>query len=463
MTRIPLRSAVIAVVLLLAVSFPASARRRAVAHPTPRPIVDSEYLNAARAAAAWLETLERRDGEKLSWPASEGSSAHAADISQGASGIGAFYLRLYAATHERVFLDKALGAGAYVAAANGGGGVDWLIGRTGAGEFFLMLYQATGDPRWLEEARKMAAALVAVSLGDAQTIYWRNGYLFTSLAHGAAGTGLFFLHLHEVTGEAEHLDVAMRAYRWMMGHTLRAESGITFKRTTEDTAGHHGWCGGDVGAAIFLQELARATGDAEVEKAWRATLQGLSDSAHVRGDPGAPEYFWRYGPTSTGGAPVIYCHGGAGAAARFASAFLVTGEPEYRETAVAAARWLDGVAIAEAAGRSWRHIMGSPLHELGLLTGTASVGHASLELYRALREPADLERARAAAAWLLSMAEHPAAGQSKWITRTDTVGGTPRYDTGWYMGAAGIGLFFLELHEAERGDLLPRRFSIANP
>lgn len=445
-----------------------ASRRRSVAPPSGS-IVDVRYLNAAREAAAWLETLERRGpGDSLSWPQAEGASGGSAGVDLGAAGIGAFHLRLYLVTGEQRYLDKAVGAGAFIAStyANGGGGVDWLGGRAGGGDYFLFLYEVTRDPRWLQEAKQAATSLVAAGLGDEQTISWRNGNFYTGLAHGAAGIGLFFLHLHEHTGDAQYLEVARRAYRWTMLYTLPVGTGITFKRLTTDSTGYNGWCGGSVGAAIFFEELYRATGDTQVLATWRSTLQGLLDAAVHRGTTAEPQLAWRYGPTgsgSGGGFPVIYCHGGSSTAALFARTALTLHESQYREAAVAGGRWLDAVAIAETEGRSWNHISGGPLHELGLLTGTASVGHASIELYRALRDPKDLDRARAAAAWLLTKAEHNAPGQSKWITRTDTIGGTPRYDTGWYMGAAGIGLFFLELHDAERGDIVPRRFSIVNP
>jgi uncharacterized protein YyaL (SSP411 family) len=451
--------------LILSCELSAGVRARPIGGPAPVPL-RQPYLDAAREAAAWLETLERRAANgALSWPSSEGAAGASTGVDLGAAGIGAFHLRLYEATGQRSYLDKAIGAGEFIAGSygSGGGGVDWLGGRAGGGDYFLALYEATGDSRWLDEAKKAAAALISVSLGNSSTIYWRNGNFYTGLAHGAAGIGLFFVHLHEETGDSQYLDVAMRAYRWMMQHTLPAGGGVTFKRLTTDSSGYHGWCGGSVGAAIFFEELARVSGSPEVEQAWRSTLEGLLDTADRLGSPANPQLAWRYGPDSTGSHPIIYCHGGAATAAVLARAFLATGDGRYRDAALSAGRWLDAKAVREPEGLSWYHIDRSKYHELGFLTGTASVGHSSVELYRALGEASSLDRARSAAAWLLSMAQHPVAGQSKWITRTDTVGGVPRYDTGWYMGAAGIGLFLLELHDAERGDVLPRRFSIANP
>ena len=459
----------ICAVFLLLASIPITAapRRRAVA-PPGNSVVDARYLNAARAAAAWLESLERQGARgTVSWPTSESANGAATGIDLGAAGIGAFHLRLYVVTGEQRYLDKAIGAGAFVAEsyAGGGGGVDWLGGRAGGGEYLLALYDVTGDPRWLDEAKRAAASLITAGRGDAETIYWLNGQSFTSLAHGAAGIGHFFLRLHRVAPDPQYIDVAMRASRWILQHTLPAgpNGGITIKRVTTDAAGYMGWCGGTVGTIIFFDELARVTGDAAVADARDAMLQGLLDTAVTEGEAGALLVAWRYSPTPRGSLPIIYCHGASSTAAVLARAFLRSSDVRYSNAARGASRWLDRVAIAEPHGKSWDHIEGSPYHELGLMTGTASVGHASLELHRAFLSPGDLDRAKAAAEYLLSMAVRPAEGQMKWITRTDTVGGNPRYETGWYMGAAGIGLFFLELHDAGRGDVRPREFSIFNP
>jgi hypothetical protein len=70
-----------------------------------------------------------------------------------------------------------------------------------------------------------------------------------------------------------------------------------------------------------------------------------------------------------------------------------------------------------------------------------------------------LSEAQAAAQYLLNVADHPQTGQARWLTYTlpkpawasDPVGFPVEYDTGWYTGAAGIGIFLLDLHDATRG------------
>ena len=163
------RAAVVLVIALsFIIAFPADASRRRAVAPPPPSVIDHAYLNAARAAASWLESLERRGaGDALSWPTSEAATGAATGVDLGAAGIGAFHLRLYEVTGEHRYLDKAIGAGSWIANAyaSGGGGVDWLGGRAGGGEYFLALYEATGDGRWRDEAKKAAASLIAVSRG----------------------------------------------------------------------------------------------------------------------------------------------------------------------------------------------------------------------------------------------------------------------------------------------------------
>jgi hypothetical protein len=57
--------------------------------------------------------------------------------------------------------------------------------------------------------------------------------------------------------------------------------------------------------------------------------------------------------------------------------------------------------------------------------------------------------AKGAANWLLSIADSPSENQMRWINYTSATSSMDRkeYYTGWYNGAAGIGLFLLELYE----------------
>jgi uncharacterized protein YyaL (SSP411 family) len=171
---------------------------------------------------------------------------------------------------------------------------------------------------------------------------------------------------------------------------------------------------------------------------------------------------WGYAPGDLGGFGTIYCHGTSGVMTVLADAAARSGDTRYAESVVAGGRWLDSVAVKASVGATWEHVAGGTLREHGLMTGTAAVGHASLKVYAATKDETHLARAITAADYLLAIAEHPQPGMTRWLHRADN-SVTPRYDTGWYSGGAGMALFLIELHEALQGVPMKERLLPANP
>jgi uncharacterized protein YyaL (SSP411 family) len=466
------RLALISFALLIATLPLRAERRRPVTPLPPEPVSDTRFVDAAREAGAWLTSLEIRSGAQLRWPRTDGagSAGGGTGIDAGASGIAAFFLRLYEVTREPQWLEKAEGGARYVAAEYSAGRIsshEWLGGAAGGGDFLLEMYARTKRPEYLEGARAAGSWLLAAAIVDGDGVYWRhhpdNPNIYTGIAHGAAGSGVFLVRLYEATGDGRFLDRAERTFRWMRKHELRlgAAEALGWKRLTTDTTAYNGWCGGAVGNLAFFDALYQATGNAEYLAAWRATIEGLSVGASRRQETPL-EVAWGYSPFASRSFPTVYCHGTSSTAAVLAEAALRTGDVRYAELAEAGGRWLDSVALPQRAGKTWQHIAGSTLLETGLLTGAASVGHASLRLYGLNRQPQHLLRAIEAAEYLLDIADHPAPGRTRWLNRMDS-SSTPRYDTGWYSGGAGIGIFLLELHDALRGVMPGTRFSVINP
>jgi uncharacterized protein YyaL (SSP411 family) len=459
--------------LAVVLSLPAYAKRRVVA---PRPVLDSSYLTEAIAAAEWITSLERptAGGRGLGWPAQPGANLSGTGVNSGAAGIGAYFLRLHRSTGDPRWLDKAeRGAQTIMAEFRLGrfNTHEWLEGSAGAGHFLLELHAATRKAEYLDATHLAGNFILGNAIVDGDGVYWKHSpqheRTYTGVAHGSAGTAIFLVRLYGASGDSRYLDMAERTYRWLSRYTLPVESSvpaITWKRLITDDAGYNGWCGGSMGIVYLLDELHRATGKAEYLDAWRATIEGLHALA-VRPTP--EQALWTYYSTpytTRTSRPVVYCHGTSANSTVVAEAAKRTGDARYAEAAAAAGRWLDSVAIAEAGGARWAHLAGSSYLESGLLTGTASVGHASLELYAATGDAAHLQRALRAAQWLLATADHPAVAQSRWLNRTEDGSGEPvEYRTGWYSGAAGIGIFLVELHDTLRGVPMETRFSPMSP
>jgi lantibiotic modifying enzyme len=288
--------------------------------------------------------------------------------------------------------------------------------------------------------------------------------VYTGIAHGAAGAGMFFVHLYEHSGRAEDLQVAIDAYRWMRQHTVPLASGIGWKRLTSDTSAYHGFCGGSSGILYLIEELHRATGDAAYLQDLIATADGLAASPRK---PAAGQAAWPYTSVSTSSAPVIYCHGTSCATAALAHAWTLTGDAKYQNVARDGAARLGVIATTTAAdGPVWPHIENTRLIETGFQTGAASVGYTFLRLHAALGEQQYLARAITVGDYLLRVADRPATGQMRWINYLETLPGStdvPAYETGWYKGAAGIGLFLLDLHERVNARPALNRFSPIHP
>jgi rhamnogalacturonyl hydrolase YesR len=425
-----------------------------------RATASPDYLEAARATARYLRALaiEDRTTGALSWPVSDRNPRPATGMDVGAAGIGTFFLSLYEVTGDTDDLVTAERASDYVFAQyrrSGPAGSDWLAGAAGGGEFALRLYDATGRSAHLSDAVWAADWLVAHATASGPGYYWASGSpnVFVGRYHGPAGIGLFLLRVYAATGEARYREVAIGAARWMEQHTVRfASDAIGWKRLTQDQAAYHHWCGGSTGIMEFLAALWKATNDEHYPALLRQTAEGLARSAITEGDG---EVAWTYTSANRGNPPVIFCHGSSSAAVALYDAWLTIGDPRYLDLARRAAAWTARVGLSTATEdeRYWPHIYGWDHYETGYQTGTAAVGHAMVMLHARDRNEAYLQRAREGAAYLWRIADRPADGQMRWINYTNPEQpGDPReFNSGWYAGAAGVGIFMLELHQASAG------------
>ncbi|HEX8169413.1 MAG TPA: lanthionine synthetase LanC family protein [Thermoanaerobaculia bacterium] len=464
-----MRKLMVSAMLLLVAVAPASARVRAVRKPGG-PAATDAYLEAALQAAAWLESIERKSGADLgSWPIADSFAVYNPGVDNGAAGVGFFFLRLYDVTGDRHYLDVAKRAANYVANEYKGArrmnGHDWLSGASGGGSFLVAVHRATGDARYLDAARGAGDWLLSTAIATAAGLHWQHATVektYTGLAHGASGVGIFLLDLYEASGDARYLDAARRAWNWVETYEIPTAHGFVFKRLITDTVSYPGWCGGTTGIVYFLERLDRVTGEPRYREALLRAADGLIDTAVPRAGGGVA---WdHYGPNSGNG--IVYCHGATSATSALAAAYRLSGDSRYLEAARKGAQWVSSRAVAEPRGLSWYQFDRSPYHESGLLTGTASVGHAYLRLWSAERDAAQLESARQAGEYLLGLADRPAPGQLRWINYTNPpqTGSDPlRYESGWYSGAAGIGLFLLELHDALHGRAIADVFSGMHP
>jgi lantibiotic modifying enzyme len=405
------------------------------------------YFEYALKAASWLMSLAVEESPDVyKWPVSEETpTSFLIGMGSGAAGIGTFFLEIYRTTGEDEYLRYAEGAAKFITEQDYEDvPIDWLAGPGGAGSFLLELSKTTHNIFYLNQAIRLGDWLITQHFEENTGYYWipysnAPDKIFTGWAHGVAGLGAFFIELYGETGDETYLDYAEGAARWILSVTQEPNPGhYCWPRLVTDSKPNTSWCGGSVGILMFLLKMYESTGRGFY---WNYCEGGVDWLIYEASISGINSIHW--------GESHAYCHGTPSVVHLLYLMSQHKNDPKYLEYARKGARWLE----EEAEWRSnsvyrWTHFL---YHDTGLLTGTAGVGN-SFVLYSGFEDDVGyLDYARGAAHWLISVAEYDGFDKTKWfnyIEEVDEDYGKKEHETGWYNGAAGIGLFFLRLSQA---------------
>jgi rhamnogalacturonyl hydrolase YesR len=412
------------------------------------------YLEYAEKTANWLKAQAVRTFPGVyRWPAYEDSRRYfQVGIDTGTAGVGLFFLEMYNVTNNEEYREYAEGAGDYLVERSfNTGRVDWLNSAAGVGYYLIELWKATGNDLYMDKANEIGSGLIQQSYRENGGYYWLNyidtSGIYTGYAHGAAGIGDFLARLFDATRDPLYLEYARGAATWLFSHMWEPEPGrYCWPRLTADTTPNTTWCDGSAGIIQFLLKLYDSTNDSTYLDYAIGGTDWLTAQAVSAGEG---TYKWSQGPGSQAYS-FAYCHGTPGVVHVLYEMHRRTGNSQYLEYARGGAGW-----IRQEAEETTAHIFSWPQyqgysHDTGLLTGTAGVGNSFALYYSFDADTGCLEYARGAAAWLISEAEYDSFEQTMWFNYADDYSenyGPKRHHTGWYYGAAGIGLFFLRLSQ----------------
>jgi hypothetical protein len=308
---------------------------------------------------------------------------------------------------------------------------------------------------YLEYAKKTANWLKSLAIAEVNGAYkWpttessQNSYTI-GIDSGAAGVGMFFLELYNITKDREYLEYAEGSGRYLLNYHFKD--------------GQVDWLNGAAGAGHYLIDLWKTTNNPSyLDKAQQTGNWLITRCSRENGG-----YFWvnYINPSKifTG-----YAHGTAGIGDFFARLYDVGKDLKYLDYARGGGKWLQKEAeIIDDDSFRWPHYPGLP-HDTGLLTGTAGVGNtfAISYSYDPQSDNNYLEYAKGSAHWLMSAAEFPSIEQLKWINYVepeDLNYGEKEYQTAWYAGASGVGLFFLNLSQTLPPPLSGNLAPVLNP
>lgn len=416
------------------------------------------YLHNAECAGRWLISVAKQPSPGCyKWYASEqNSSWYYLELSEGVCGIGQFFAKLYNVTGNSSYLNYAEGAGRWLISkaihvspetckwewfeGYPSYQTDKFGGVSAVGEFFLLLWETTGNTTYLEYAKKAANWLLSKAIPQYGGYKWNieegSTINFTGWAHGVAGVSDFLRQLAIKTGNSTYMEYAEGGARWLIAIAQEPAAGqYAWVRIETDTTPSIYWCGGTTGIVQFFILMYECTGNSTYLEYAKGGANWLISQA-VNVSPGNTTFTRYYN---------IFCHGDPSTSYVMLWLYNVTANTTYLKYGMESANWTisTGIYVSEKMMK-WPSIIGTDYYETSLLRGAAGIGHQMIYAYAVCGNTEYLECAKKAANWIGSVAIEVLPGVKKWNWE-EKIRSDAEFYTGWYFGAAGIGLFFLEI------------------
>lgn len=425
----------------------AHAQRHEEVHPLMTQL-QAPLRAGADSAYAYLERTAEDvpDGVRWQTMSFEGEPHYSGRLYNGVAGISLFLSDYYAVTNNDQALKLAKqalswsAAPAQVEADRGkpfrGPGMDYslLVGRAGLGQAWLHLAGASQERAHLKEARLIGNELLEREPGP-----------FCYFLSGAAGEGLFLLHLWEATQDERYFAGATRYGAWLEPHAVREEYGTTWPARDAQAIPPPGmkFAGGGyppsrylgfgiglAGVGYFLARLYQASQDDR----WATLTREAADTLARHAVPDSGGVNWESEPIGANLHRLRYqwCRGAPGIGLFFSRAFEALGDREY-------------LRLAEAAGEA-TYSFADGRHNPSLCHGLSGNAQLFLELHRITEQPRWLERAYDFAQQAMTYRQTTPEGDVWQADEPDST--SPDY----MCGAAGFGHFFLQLLAPNRVD-----------
>jgi lantibiotic modifying enzyme len=435
----------------------AQATGRPFAEPSDAFEDTPNYLAAAKEAARWIRSAESRADGGGYWLPDPDHPEKAATVSlpsgfySGSAGIVLFFLQLAEATGDESYIEDAKRGGDYLlrswreSVASNPAQLGYYSGLAGTMFGLVELWKATRMSSYRDAALQAANALVSAARPIDSGIEW-GGPCGMS---GDAGILLCLLHVLDAWGGQAVRDAAIGAGTRLV------------ERAEQDSRGGLRWQGfppalmgapegtywpnfqlGTSGVAFALGRLAHRTDDPRFLAAARAGALNLERIAAVKRDAALVPY---REPDSSSIYYLGYCGGPAGTARLFYELYRITKEDHYLAWTERLAHGIMESGIPERQTPGFWNVACQ-------CCGSAGISDFFLGLWAATKRPEYLAFARRVGSQLLSRAVDLDGKGCRWYqayTRVKPWEVTA--ETGYMIGAAGIGASFVHLHLAEQG------------
>jgi hypothetical protein len=431
------------------------------------------FLDAAEGAAHWIESLGVETDEGIFWrcqPEESGAAGTARlDLYRGSAGKIFFFSQLFRATGDEQYLANALAGARFVMARFEPsslmiGGIPnsaWTLygGTAGIAFALLDLSRIPGAGAVGERAGAFARACtdkiraavtdasVEVPCGTKGAPVWTG----EPCVYADGGTILFLLHTAEALGDERCRWLALESGRALLSRVLPAAGGAfdTFRGEYFGFPPEVRWPNfelGTAGTAYMFLKLYEAGGDSLFLEAAKRGGEYIRSVAVFggSGENTAALVPYRF-PDYKNLFYLGYCHGPVGTIRLFYELERVTKNEYYGKFWQALAR---GIL---AAGAPENHSSGY-WHVFSQCCGTAGMAGLFCGLWAATGNAEYLALAQRSSAHIVGYATQYGNGCLAWHQAFERVNPVlVTADTGYGVGAAGIGMALLQTHLAERG------------
>ncbi|MGW7483347.1 lanthionine synthetase LanC family protein [Nonomuraea muscovyensis] len=406
-------------------------------------------LSAAILAGRWIRSAAVDDGHGRWWranPDPRGRSAVTPEswsLYSGSAGVVLFFLELAAATgHEAYLEDARAGARRLAATWRRQGDLSLYHGLTGVMIALMEAGWALGEESFEVEARAVADLIVERRREIGGGVGWSpdpaqrgDGGIVLGLLRAAA-------HLGVPAYEQAAVEAGLRIARLPVpGHRFGDCADLPVDAVTP------GFLAGTAGTAFLLARLYGITGETRFLRAARSGADFVREISTVTG---ACALVPHHVPQARTLHYLGFCSGSAGVARMFYELHQVSGDPGDLD-------WVERLARGIVkAGVPYRHSEGF-WNTACQCCGTAGLIELFVGLWAATGRPAHLDFARTLAGHLVGRASGHDGRGYRWYQayrrlRPEEVSA----DTGYMVGAAGIGTSLLHLDAAGQADR-PRR------
>ncbi|MFG2869714.1 class IV lanthionine synthetase LanL [Streptomyces sp. NPDC048338] len=204
---------------------------------------------------------------------------------------------------------------------------DITHGSAGSGLAAAHLWHRTGDPRLAELVVDAADRLAAAARPEPSGVSWpvpaeavseEAGKRYLGFAHGTSGIGCFLLAAAAISGQPEHMDLAVAAGEQLVAGAVMVGQAAQWPAQATDVPTAPYWCHGSAGIGSFLVRLWQRTGDERFGDLARGATHAVMERASR--------------------AALAQCHGLAGNGDFLLDMADATGDPAYRAMAEDLAR-----------------------------------------------------------------------------------------------------------------------------